>query len=71
MKPQDASRRAGAGRIRGYAAFLSFGAVFAVALLVRQLFDLTADANVPALRQNDMYSAAGSVAMPAVRKAKQ
>jgi hypothetical protein len=46
--------------------FLGVGALLAVALLVRQLFDVAADFNVPALRQNDVYSAVGSVVMLAI-----
>ena len=59
---------AGNGRgARGpYAVFLVIGALLALALLVRQLLDWAADGNVPALRQNDMYSAVGSVVMLAI-----
>lgn len=58
------------GRGRGakgaYAKFLAVGALLAVALLIRQLFDLASDGRLPALRQNDIYSAAGSVVMLAI-----
>ena len=52
-----------AQRHRGYAGFLLVGTVVVLGLLVRQLFDVATDAHQPALRNNDMFSALGSVAM--------
>ena len=56
----------GRGAEGAYAVFLRVGALLAAVLLVRQLFDLASDGNVPALRQNDIYSAAGSLVMLAI-----
>ena len=56
------------------------GSVFALALLVRQIWDYLADARQPVLRHDDVISALGSIAMLAflgivgfntVRKAKR
>ena len=46
--------------------FLGIGALLALALLARQLLDLASDGNVPVLRQNDIYSAVGSMVMLAI-----
>ncbi len=70
MKRSEPAERPAASGGRGakgaYAVFLIVGALLAGALLVRQLFDLAADLKMPALRQNDMYSAVGSVVMLAI-----
>ncbi len=65
MRPPG-SRGSERGAKGPYAKSLIVGALLAVALLVRQLSDLASDGNVPALRQNDIYSAAGSVVMLAI-----
>lgn len=62
----DAPRVEGEGERRLWAVLLTGGGLFAGLLLVRQLLDIEADAGHPALRQNDIYSALGSVAMLAI-----
>ena len=58
--------KASSSRNRTYGIFLLIGALLTVALLVRQVFDLAADARVPVLRSNDISSVLGSVVVLAV-----
>ena len=53
-------------RNRTYAVFLLVGALLTLGLLVRQLFDLAADAHQATLRDNDLFSALGSVVILAL-----
>jgi hypothetical protein len=54
------------GEERLWTALLVSGAVAATVFLVLQMVDFVEDAGRPAMRQNDMYSALGSVAMLAI-----
>jgi len=54
------------GEERLWTALLVSGAVAATVILVLQMVDFVEDAGRPAMRQNDVYSAIGSIAMLAI-----